>query len=123
MKIFLVSEDEIRLEPSPGAMTIEADSYEMIYSPYHMLASSLATCTFGVLSSWASQAQLSADDLTISVSWTFGEKPHRVDAVKLRFVWPSLPPERRKAAGRAASLCPVHHTLSHPPDIVIEAAE
>ena len=42
MKIFLVSEDEIRLEVTPGPMTIEADSYEMIYSPYHMLASSLA---------------------------------------------------------------------------------
>ena len=91
MKIFLVSEDEIRLEVTPGPMTIEADSYEMIYSPYHMLASSLATCTFGVLSSWASQAKLTADDLAISVSWTFGEKPHRVDTMKLRFHWPSLP--------------------------------
>ena len=122
MKIFLVSEDEIRLEVTPGPMTIEADSYEMIYSPYHMLAISLVTCTFGVLSSWASQAKLNAEDLTISVSWTFGEKPHRVDAMKLRFHWPSLPAERRKAAERAASLCPVHHTLSQSPEIVIEAA-
>lgn len=122
MKIVLVSEEEIRLEVSPGAMTIEADSYETVYSPYHMLGSSLATCTFGVLSSWASQAKINAGDLVISVSWTFGENPHRVDRMNLRFEWPSLPPERRKAAERAASLCPVHHTLTHSPEIVIEAA-
>ena len=123
MKILLVSEDAIRLENPGGPMTIEAASYETLYSPYHMLASSLATCTYGVLTSWASQSGLEAGDLTISVSWTFGENPHRVDSIRLSFKWPSLPTERRKAAARAASLCPVHHTLKIPPAITIEGEE
>ena len=45
MKITLLSEDSIRLEPIPGPMTIEAPSAEQSYSPFHMLASGLAYCT------------------------------------------------------------------------------
>jgi hypothetical protein len=39
MKITLLSDDAIRLEPVAGPMTIEASSAEMVYSPFHMLAS------------------------------------------------------------------------------------
>ena len=40
MKIILLSEDAIRLEPDDGPMTIEALTPEQSYSPFHMLASS-----------------------------------------------------------------------------------
>lgn len=53
MKLILLSEDAIRLEPTEGALTIEALEPEQQYSPFHMLASSLATCTFSVMYSWA----------------------------------------------------------------------
>lgn len=119
MKFLLTTDESIRLVPEPGPMTIEAASVEQQYSPFHMLGSSLAYCTWSVLHSWASHAKLSADDLVIDVAWTFADDPHRVGEITLSFEWPSLPANRLRAAQRAAELCTVHATLSHPPTIAI----
>jgi uncharacterized OsmC-like protein len=119
MKIILLSEDSIRLVADTGPMTIEAQDPDQSYSPFHMLGSSLATCTFSVLYSWATNAGLSVDDLTIDVSWTFAEDPYRVGRLEMTFDWPSLPENRVRAATRAAELCTIHTTLSHPPEIMI----
>lgn len=122
MKITLLSDDAIRLEPVPGAMTIEALEPEQQYSPFHMMASSLAYCTWSVLASWASHIDVPAEDLTIEVRWSFAEKPHRVGEIDLTFEWPSLPENRRAAAKRASALCAIHATLSHSPTITVEQA-
>lgn len=117
MKILLVSEDRIRLEGKAGPMTIEADSPEMQYSPFHMLASSLATCTHSVLASWATNARLSVDDLAVEVGWSFVEEPHRVGSMQVHVDWASLPEARRAAAERVAALCTVKKTLEQPPTV------
>ena len=122
MKITLLSDESIRLEPMAGQLTIEAESADREYSPYHMLGSSLAVCTFGVLQSWASNVGVGADDLVIDVSWSFAEKPHRVGAMELSYRWPSLPAERKATADRVAGLCPVHKTLTDTPTVTIRAA-
>lgn len=124
VKITLLSDDAIRLEPVPGRLTIEAASADMSYSPFHMLASGLAMCTFSVLTSWAAHAKLSADDLSLELHWRFADDPHRVSDIGVIFDWPSLPAKRIKAAQRVAELCTVHATLSHPPTIhVLPASE
>lgn len=122
MKITLLGDDSIRLEPTPGPMTIEASSAEISYSPFHMLGSSLATCTFSVINSWATHAKIPVDDLLIDVRWQFGEEPHRVANIDLSFTWPSLPATRLAAAKRVAEMCTVHATLLHPPTITIAPA-
>ena len=122
MKLTLLNETSLRLEPTEGPMNIEAMSAEQSYSPFHMLAGGLAYCTFSVLYSWASHAKLDALDMTIDVSWTFAEDPHRVGAMELRFQWPSLPPNRLEAAKRVAEMCTIHATLHHPPTITIDGA-
>lgn len=119
MKITLESEESIRLDGLGGSLTIEAESPEQTYSPFHMLASSLAVCTHSVLMSWAMNAKIEADDLAIAVSWSFAEKPHRVGDMKLTFDWPGLPKERLETAKRVAALCTVHATLQHPPTISV----
>lgn len=120
MKITLLSEESIRLEPDDGPMTIEALTPEQSYSPFHMLASSLAFCTFSVLYSWANHAHLDGGErITIDVRWTFADDPHRVDTIDLDFNWPALDPKRLEAAKRVAELCTVHATLMHPPTINI----
>ena len=123
MKIILLSDDAIRLEPMAGPMTIEALSAEQSYSPFHMLASGLATCTFSVMHAWATHASLSIDDLAVEVRWTFADDPHRVDTMNVTFEWPSLPPKRHMAARRVAEMCTIHATLLHPPTITVELSE
>jgi uncharacterized OsmC-like protein len=122
LKIILLSDDSIRLEPATGQLTIEAESANQEYSPYQMFASGLAVCTFGVLQSWGSNVGLSADDLVIDVSWSFEEHPHRVSAIALSYDWPSLPADRAKVAQRVAELCPLHQTLTHAPAMTIQRA-
>lgn len=120
MKITLLSEDRIRLDGGAGPLSVEADSAEMQYSPFHMMASGLATCTYSVLASWGTHAKLPVEDLAIEVGWTFAEEPHRVGSMDVDVVWPSLPPERRNAAVRAAGLCTVKKTLEMPPKVGVE---
>lgn len=119
MKITLTSDDSILLEPVAGPITIEAENADMQYSPFHMLASGLAFCTFSVLHSWASNAGIPWEDLAISVAWKFTDKPHRIGSIDVRLKWPSLPQDRTSIALRASQLCAVHATLSHPPEISI----
>ena len=120
MKIILLSDERIRLDGSPGPLTIEAESAEMQYSPFHMLASAVATCTFSVLASWASHADLPVTDLVVEVGWSFVENPHRVGRMEVELVWPSLPEGRRAAAQRAAALCTVSRTLEMPPELAVQ---
>ena len=119
VKIILLSDDAIRLEPVAGPLTIEALSADQSYSPFHMLASALAICTFSVLHAWSTHAGLKADDLALEVQWAFAEHPHRVEAMHVSFEWPSLPEKRVAAARRVAEMCTVHATLLHPPTITI----
>ena len=120
MKITLTSDDSIRLEPVPGPMTIEAPAADAVYSPFHMLGSSLAVCTHSMLASWAAHAGIETDGLVIDVRWAFAEEPHRVGELHLTFDWPQLPANRRAAAERVAALCPIHATLHHLPSVTIE---
>jgi uncharacterized OsmC-like protein len=119
VKLTLLSDEAIRLEPIPGPMTIEAMSGEQSYSPFHMVAGGLAYCTFSVLYAWAEHAKIQGDDIVMDVSWTFADDPHRVGSYDVRFTWPSLDPTRLEAAKRVAEMCTVHATLQHPPTIAI----
>ena len=120
MKITLLSEESIRLEPIAGPMTIEAMSAEQSYSPFHMIASGLAYCTWSVMYAWAEHAGIPAGDLTLEVSWRFAQDPQRIERYDVRFDWPSLPPRRLEAAKRVAAMCTIHATFEHPPTIEID---
>ncbi len=121
MKILLTGEESLRLEPTAGMLTIEAPSADRGYSPFHMLGSALAGCTFSVLQSWASNKNLHVDDLTIDVEWKFVEGEHRLERMDARIEWPSLPAELWPRALRAANVCGVHQTLHHSVEINVEA--
>jgi uncharacterized OsmC-like protein len=120
VKITLLSDERIRLDGKAGPLSVEAESAEMQYSPFHMLASGLATCTYSVLASWGTHAKLPVDDLAIEVGWKFAENPHRVGEMNVEVLWPSLPEERRTAAMRAAGLCTVTRTFETPPKVGVE---
>ena len=120
MKLTLLTEDSIRLEPIPGPMTIEAPTADRGYSPFHMVGGGLAYCTFSVMYAWAENAGLNAEDLIVDVSWKFADEPYRVSAYAIQFAWPSLPAKRLAAAKRVAEMCTLHATFEHPPTISID---
>ena len=119
MKISLLEETRIRYEPMPGPLTVDAPAPDRPFTPYQMVASGLAACTYAILASWGERADLRADDLTLEVSWAFEDRPHRVGRFDLAFAWPSLPAERLDAAKRVAAQCPVHVTLERSPELTI----
>jgi uncharacterized OsmC-like protein len=120
VKITLLSGDRIRFDPTPGPLSVEAESAEMSYSPFHMLASGLAVCVVSTVSSWANNASIPTAGLVAEVSWEFAEKPHRVGRFHLELEWPGLLEERRAAALRAAALCPVHKSFELPTEVHTE---
>lgn len=122
MKITLLSEERIRMDAKPGPLSVEAESAETQYSPFHMLASGLASCTLSVLAAWGTNAGIAPDDLEVEVGWEFAEDPHRVGSMDIRLHWPGLPENRRAAAVRAAGLCTIKKTLEHPPEVAVEVA-
>lgn len=117
MKILLEGEHAITLLPAGDLLTIESKDGKQAYSPFHMLGSALASCTFSVLYSWAEHAGLATDDISLHVAWEFAEQPHRLTNIRINIDWPSLPAARRLAAERAVSLCTIHATLTHPPHV------
>jgi uncharacterized OsmC-like protein len=121
MKITLTGEESLRIEPTPGPLTIESLSREQSYSPFHMLGSALGTCTLSVLQSWASNKSIGVDDLKLDISWTFLEGEHRIGTMKVLLDWPSLSAELWPRVIRAASLCGVHKTLTHAIEIPVDA--
>ena len=122
MKVTLLTDQSLRLEDDGGPLTIDAPTAEQAYTPFHMVASGLALCTFSVLHSWATNVKLETDALVIDVAWEFADKPHRVGRYAVTLQWPGLPEARREVALRAAKLCTVHATLEHPPAIAMEVA-
>jgi uncharacterized OsmC-like protein len=119
MRVTVIGETEILVETTGAGLEIEAAAPELDFSPLHMLAASLATCTLSVLLSWAMQADLPMDDLEIGLSWEYLEDPYRVGSYDLTVDWPGLPDERRDAALRVAEHCTVSHTLTVPPAISV----
>jgi uncharacterized OsmC-like protein len=112
MRLILETETSIRLAPEGPELTVEARGETML-SPFHLLAASLAMCTWSVLAAWAGHAGLSGEGLELAVSWQLGGDPVRVADVALEIEWPGLPAGRRAAAVRAARHCTIHHTLEH----------
>ncbi|HXN75545.1 MAG TPA: OsmC family protein [Gemmatimonadaceae bacterium] len=121
MKITLTGEESLTLESSSGPLTIEAQSHDQSYSPFHMLGSALGGCTLSVLQSWAANRNIPANDLKIDVGWAFVAGQHRVSSMSVKLDWPSLSAEMWPRAIRVASVCGIHQTLTHPIEISVDA--
>ena len=118
MNLSLESEQRIRLGYD-DSLELEVDSADPLvhFSPLHMLAASLATCTMAVLLAWADTIKLSGSDLAIELEWDYAEGPYRVGEYRMAIHWPALPEQRRPVALRVAEQCTVDATLRYPPFI------
>jgi uncharacterized OsmC-like protein len=117
MRLILEGEQRLRLQADGAGLEVESAEPGLEFSPLHMLAASLATCTVAVLASWAERSRIPWHDLAIELTWTYVEDPYRVGRYDMVVRWPGLPAERQAAALRVAQHCTVEHTLRHPPEI------
>jgi len=119
LRLIIEGERSIRLiaMADGAALNVESAQPGLDFSPLHMLAASLATCTLSVIAAWAMQAGLSMDGLEIELDWNYVDDPYRVGEYDMRIRWPQLPADRRAAALRVAEHCTVEHTLRIPPEI------
>lgn len=113
MRIHLTTDDNIRLTADGAGLVFDAGEAAAV-SPFHLLAASLATCTYSVLHSYGDQAGISLEGLAVEVSWELAGDPFRVTSMDMILDWPDLPASRREAARRAAARCTIHNTLHHP---------
>jgi uncharacterized OsmC-like protein len=123
MKIIMHDEEnlEFRQFNNPG-LDIEPLAPDLQYSALQMFATSLAICTYSILTDYGEQANASTDNLSMSVKWAYSKDPMRVKNIDMDIHWPELPSSRLKAAQRVASFCTLHQTLETPPKIVTNVA-
>ncbi|HEX6938495.1 MAG TPA: OsmC family protein [Longimicrobiales bacterium] len=122
MRILLDGGQALRVQTAGSGLEIASTDPAVGFSPLHMLAASLATCTVAALAAWAGSAGLDLTELEIGIRWEYVEDPYRVGRYELTVRWPALPESRRTAALRVARRCTVEHTLQHPPAIDIRLA-
>jgi uncharacterized OsmC-like protein len=118
VKLILEGETRIRLIYDDSLeLGVESPDPLVHFSPLHMLAASLATCTMAVLLAWADTIRLGTDGLEVALEWDYAEGPYRVGEYRTRLTWPALPESRRPVALRIVEQCTVEATLRHPPFI------
>jgi uncharacterized OsmC-like protein len=122
MRVIVTGEEAIRVGAGGEGLEIELAAPGLHFSPLHMLAASLASCTLAVLHAWAMQGDLPTADLEIALDWEYVDDPFRVGRYDLTLHWPGLPEGRRAAALRVAEHCTVKNTLRVPPEIGVEMA-
>ncbi len=118
VRITLLSDESIRLD-NGAPPTIAPEPEDISYSPFHMLASGIGTCMFSVLQSWATNAKIPTDHLSMEIGWKPAESSNRAGSFDVKLLWPSLPESRRAAAARAANSCAAINALVPPPEINI----
>jgi putative redox protein len=91
-------------------------------TPPELFAASLAGCIGYYVVRYCQNAGIDTADLMIDCDWSVAEHPHRIDALQVHIMLPGLPEKRQKAVERAASLCLIHATLQHAPEIRITLA-
>ena len=118
MRVILHGDENLEFRDfgQPG-LEIEPERPEYEYSAMQMFATSLAICTYSILTSYGEQAGADTGDLTMTIKWSYAKDSARIVDIDMDIQWPGLPDSRIKAAQRAASLCPLHQTLERPPEI------
>jgi uncharacterized OsmC-like protein len=119
MKVILHDEENLEFHQfNKPALEIEPENPQLQYSALQMFATSLAICTYSILTGYAEQIEASVENLFMTVKWQYSEHPTRIKHIDMDIHWPELPESRLLAAQRAASYCPLHQTLENPPEVV-----
>jgi putative redox protein len=86
--------------------------------PLELLAASMGTCIALYAHQFCAARGIAADGLTVEVGYETAKGPKRISRFDVGVLLPEgFPDQYRDAVERAVKSCPVHNTLSHPPEI------
>jgi uncharacterized OsmC-like protein len=109
----------LSLIPTGFIQTIQTDNQEPL--PVEMLCVSLGTCIGLMVDKFCCRNNYNDGKVSISLTYQMGGTPKKVEVITLDIELPKdFPPEKRKAVLKIAQVCPIHATLSNPPQIDID---
>jgi uncharacterized OsmC-like protein len=89
--------------------------------PVEMLCVSLGTCIGLMVDEYCRRNSYTDGNVLLSLTYQMGGTPKKIDVITLDIELPKdFPPKKRKAVLKIAQTCPIHATLSHPPQIDID---
>jgi putative redox protein len=90
-------------------------------TPLELLGASLSGCVALYVHKYCAAEGLAADDIIVEAKPVWRENPGRVGRFDVLVHLPDTIPEQyHEAINEAARSCPVHHTLTHTPEISVE---
>jgi putative redox protein len=91
-------------------------------TPTELFVTSLAACVCFYAERFLRRHGLSAEGLQVGCDYTWAEKPHRVGAIRLSVLAPTVTDANRDAFVRVIEHCTVHNSLRMPPDVSVEVS-
>lgn len=90
-------------------------------TPTELFVASLASCVAFYARRYLVRHRLPTAGLVVTATFSMGERPARVAAVRVALTVPEgVPADRRAALLAVASHCTVHNSLRQPPEVSVE---
>ena len=90
--------------------------------PYDLFLSSMGTCAGVYIVYFCESRDIPTDGISMTLRFGRNEKSHLMEKIAIEIhLPPAFPDKYRKAVIRAAEMCTVKRTLSHPPEIQVTA--
>jgi putative redox protein len=114
-------EIQVRGHRVASDMALDDDGHDLGPSPTELLVGSLGACIGMVIARYCKAIDCSTEGLALYLTYQLAEKPKRVQSIVIDLELPKgFPDERKPAIQRLIRMCPVHGTLTEPPEIDIE---
>lgn len=93
-------------------------------TPLELMGAALAACVALYARKYCIAQGIDGDDIAVEVKPVWREDPGRVGRYDVTVHLPAaFPPEHREPLMAMASDCPVHHTLTHTPEVAFRVDE
>jgi len=113
-KGFTVETDQPKTEGGDGSAP----------EPFDLFLSSIGTCAGFYIVYFCESRDIPTDDISMTLRFERNEQSHLMEEIAIDIhLPPDFPDKYRKAVIRAAEMCTVKRTLTHPPEIQISATD
>ncbi len=88
--------------------------------PYDLFLSSIGTCAGVYIVYFCESRDIPTDEISMTLRFERNETSHLMEKIAVEIqLPPAFPDKYRKAVIRAAEMCTVKRTLTHPPEILV----